>query len=121
MNFHISRCWRSRIGTLPETEFIIKRDKHFDLRWMTPTVEADICGHATLASGRVIFIISGARKKLSACNRQWRTACDNSLRTHPVLVETIRQKDAARGKFRSAVANYSVKTEENALESVGTR
>jgi PhzF family phenazine biosynthesis protein len=48
---------------LPETAFIIERDKDFDLRWMTPTVEADLCGHATLASAHVIFHHVGRRKE----------------------------------------------------------
>lgn len=42
-------------NNLPETAFIIEREQHFDLRWMTPTVEVDLCGHATLASAHVIF------------------------------------------------------------------
>src|SRR5205807_6261238 len=35
--------------------FIIERQDYFDLRWMTPKVEVDLCGHATLASAHVIF------------------------------------------------------------------
>lgn len=42
-------------NNLPETAFIIEREPHFDLHWMTPTVEVDLCGHATLASAHVIF------------------------------------------------------------------
>lgn len=42
-------------NNLPETAFIIERAEHFDLRWMTPTVEVELCGHATLASAHVIF------------------------------------------------------------------
>jgi PhzF family phenazine biosynthesis protein len=42
-------------NNLPETAFIIEREKYFDLRWLTPTVEVDLCGHATLASAHVIF------------------------------------------------------------------
>lgn len=40
---------------LAETAFLIKRANHFDLRWMTPTVEVDLCGHATLGSAHVLF------------------------------------------------------------------
>lgn len=40
---------------LPETAFLIKREGSFDLRWMTPTVEVELCGHATLASAHVLF------------------------------------------------------------------
>ncbi|MDQ6765032.1 MAG: PhzF family phenazine biosynthesis protein [Verrucomicrobiota bacterium] len=46
------------IGTennLAETAFIVARDGFYELRWFTPTVEVDLCGHATLASAHVIF------------------------------------------------------------------
>jgi PhzF family phenazine biosynthesis protein len=42
-------------NNLAETAFIIERGDYFDLRWMTPTVEVDLCGHATLASAHVLF------------------------------------------------------------------
>jgi PhzF family phenazine biosynthesis protein len=38
-----------------ETAFVVPRaDGEFDLRWFTPTVEDDLCGHATLASAYVL-------------------------------------------------------------------
>ncbi len=40
---------------LPETAFLVERGDYFDLRWMTPTVEVELCGHATLASAHVLF------------------------------------------------------------------
>jgi PhzF family phenazine biosynthesis protein len=40
---------------LSETAFLVKQPGHFDLRWITPTVEADLCGHATLASAHVLW------------------------------------------------------------------
>ena len=42
-------------NNLAETAFFIKRNDHYQLRWFTPKVEVDLCGHATLASGFVIF------------------------------------------------------------------
>src|SRR5580700_9584208 len=42
-------------NNLAETAFLVERTNHFDLRWMTPTVEVDLCGHATLASAHVLF------------------------------------------------------------------
>jgi PhzF family phenazine biosynthesis protein len=42
-------------NNLPETAFIIDRGAHFDVRWMSPKVEIDLCGHATLASAHVLF------------------------------------------------------------------
>ncbi len=40
---------------LAETAFLVRRGGHFDLRWFTPTVEVDLCGHATLASAHVLW------------------------------------------------------------------
>jgi predicted PhzF superfamily epimerase YddE/YHI9 len=40
---------------LSETAFLVRQPDHFDLRWFTPTVEVDLCGHATLASAHVLW------------------------------------------------------------------
>ena len=40
---------------LSETAFLVPRPGHFDLRWLTPTVEVDLCGHATLASAHALW------------------------------------------------------------------
>ena len=40
---------------LSETAFLVPNDNGFDLRWFTPKVEVDLCGHATLASAFAIF------------------------------------------------------------------
>ncbi len=41
---------------LAETAFLVRRkDEAFDLRWFTPAVEVDLCGHATLASAHVLW------------------------------------------------------------------
>jgi len=42
-------------NNLPATAFMIDRGTYFDLRWMTRTVELDLCGHGTLASAHVVF------------------------------------------------------------------
>jgi PhzF family phenazine biosynthesis protein len=42
-------------NNLPETAFLVQREDFIDLRWFTPKVEIDLCGHATLASGHAIF------------------------------------------------------------------
>jgi predicted PhzF superfamily epimerase YddE/YHI9 len=43
---------------LAETAFVVGREDpdHFDLRWFTPAVEVDLCGHATLASAHVLAL-----------------------------------------------------------------
>ena len=42
-------------NNLAETAYLIKRDDYYDLRWFTPDMEVDLCGHATLASAYVIL------------------------------------------------------------------
>jgi predicted PhzF superfamily epimerase YddE/YHI9 len=46
----------AREMNLSETAFVVPRSSsEFDLRWFTPTVEVDLCGHATLASAHVLW------------------------------------------------------------------
>lgn len=40
---------------LSETAFLVPETDAFHLRWFTPTVEVDLCGHATLASAHVLY------------------------------------------------------------------
>lgn len=40
---------------LSETAFCLKDEGGWRLRWFTPTVEVDLCGHATLATAWVVF------------------------------------------------------------------
>ena len=42
-------------NNLAETAFIVPSEEGYDLRWFTPTVEVDLCGHATLAAGYVVL------------------------------------------------------------------
>jgi PhzF family phenazine biosynthesis protein len=44
-------------NNLAETSFIVPKGKDFEIRWFTPTIEVDLCGHATLASAFVLFNI----------------------------------------------------------------
>lgn len=41
-------------NNLAETAFVVPKGNDFDLRWFTPEVEIDLCGHATLASAFVL-------------------------------------------------------------------
>jgi PhzF family phenazine biosynthesis protein len=45
----------AREMNLSETAFLTPRNGEFDLRWLTPTIEVDLCGHATLASAHVLW------------------------------------------------------------------
>ena len=42
-------------NNLAETAFFIKNGDQYDIRWFTPRVEVNLCGHATLATADVIF------------------------------------------------------------------
>ncbi|MFV1982694.1 MAG: PhzF family phenazine biosynthesis protein [Thiohalomonadales bacterium] len=42
-------------NNLSETAFFVSNDNGFDLRWFTPTMEINFCGHATLAAAYVLF------------------------------------------------------------------
>jgi PhzF family phenazine biosynthesis protein len=42
-------------NNLPETAFFVPRGDDYDIRWFTPSMEAELCGHATLASAHVVF------------------------------------------------------------------
>ena len=42
-------------NNVAETAFVVPKGKDFEIRWFTPTTEVDLCGHATLASGFVLF------------------------------------------------------------------
>jgi PhzF family phenazine biosynthesis protein len=50
--------WMQSVATemnLSETAFVRALDDGFELRWFTPAVEVELCGHATLASAHVLW------------------------------------------------------------------
>jgi PhzF family phenazine biosynthesis protein len=52
-------AWMQAVGremNLSETAFLVRCDDgSYDLRWFTPAVEVDLCGHATVASAHVLW------------------------------------------------------------------
>ena len=42
-------------NNLSETAFLVPSNEEYKIKWFTPKVEVDLCGHATLASAFVIF------------------------------------------------------------------
>lgn len=51
-------AWMQKVAAemnLSETAFISPGESGFELRWFTPTVEVDLCGHATLASAHALW------------------------------------------------------------------
>jgi PhzF family phenazine biosynthesis protein len=50
--------WMQNLATemnLSETAFLVQQDDGYNLRWFTPAVEVDLCGHATLASAHILW------------------------------------------------------------------
>jgi len=50
-------------NNLSETAFFVPDDTGFSIRWFTPTVEVNLCGHATLAAAFVLYEILGYEKE----------------------------------------------------------
>jgi PhzF family phenazine biosynthesis protein len=51
-------AWMQHVAAemnLSETSFLVPRTDGHDLRWFTPAVEVDLCGHATLASAHILW------------------------------------------------------------------
>jgi PhzF family phenazine biosynthesis protein len=50
-------------NNLAETAFFVPQNDRYLLRWFTPTVEVELCGHATLASGYVVTRILAPERR----------------------------------------------------------
>ncbi|HEX9913173.1 MAG TPA: PhzF family phenazine biosynthesis isomerase, partial [candidate division Zixibacteria bacterium] len=50
--------WMQNIASemnLSETAFLLRQSEGYNLRWFTPKLEVNLCGHATLASAHILF------------------------------------------------------------------
>jgi PhzF family phenazine biosynthesis protein len=56
----------AREMNLSETAFLVRQQEGFDLRWFTPKVEVDLCGHATLASAHALWELGELRRDVQA-------------------------------------------------------
>jgi predicted PhzF superfamily epimerase YddE/YHI9 len=60
--------WMQKIAAemnLSETAFLEGKERRYSLRWFTPEVEVDLCGHATLASAHILWETGDAGKEHS--------------------------------------------------------
>ena len=55
-------------NNLSETAFIVKRENFYDLKWFSPEMEIDLCGHATLAAAFVISNFTGGNAEVMRFN-----------------------------------------------------
>lgn len=51
-------------NNLAETAFFVKKGDVYEIRWFTPLAEIDLCGHATVASGFLLFDILKAENEI---------------------------------------------------------
>jgi PhzF family phenazine biosynthesis protein len=62
--------WLQKVAqemNLSETAFLYRKGDAFDLRWFTPAVEIDLCGHATLASAHILWEEGYLKQDQLAC------------------------------------------------------
>ena len=50
-------------NNLSETVFFVPKNSGFHIRWFTPKIEVELCGHATLAAAYVLFNILGYKRE----------------------------------------------------------
>lgn len=53
-----NETWMQKVAcelNMAETSFLYKKGDGFNLRWFTPLVEIELCGHATLASAHILW------------------------------------------------------------------
>ena len=57
-------------NNLAETAYVWKRQNDYQIRWCTPTIEVDLCGHATLAAAYILFeLLKESRTTISFHSR----------------------------------------------------
>jgi PhzF family phenazine biosynthesis protein len=89
--------WMQNLATemnLSETAFLVQQDDGYHLRWFTPAVEVDLCGHATLASAHILW-----ETGLLAADREAR------FFTHSGLLTAVRRGDWIQLDFPSEPEN----------------
>lgn len=90
-------------NNLAETAFFVKNGEQYDIRWFTPTVEVDLCGHATLAAAFVLYQHLGVKSHeilfYSHRSGQLKVAKDGNLLTLNFPVDQIHDIDFDWGSF----------------------
>lgn len=87
-------------NNLSETAFLVGSGGAYDLRWFTPTLEIDLCGHATLASAYVIFSFLEpelAAVRFQTASGELRVGRDNDLLVMDFPARPANQAGAVAG------------------------
>ncbi|STQ90276.1 PhzF family phenazine biosynthesis protein [Iodobacter fluviatilis] len=74
-------CQIARENALPETAFVVKENETYHIKWFTPDIEMDLCGHATLAAAFVVnkFIDSINTIIFQSISGELKAVIDNDL------------------------------------------
>lgn len=133
-------------NNLAETAFIVKKNDLYEIRWFTPKVEVNLCGHATLATAHVLFNYYEINKKqlkfhshlsgnLSVSKEKelltlnFPTDTITQIETPPVLIDALGKKpiESWKGKtdfmlvYNNQEAIESFMPNFQLLESIGGR
>ena len=83
-------------NNLSETAFVSIYESPIYIRWFTPSTEVDLCGHATLASARILFehypelageeIIFDSKSGILKVTKNQDNLCINFPEHRPVIV-----------------------------------
>jgi PhzF family phenazine biosynthesis protein len=101
-----------------ETAFFVRNKNGFDIRWFTPGVEVDLCGHATLAAAFVIFrmgLMSGRIIEFGSRSGLLRVTKDGDFLTLDFPVDEYREapvpENLLAGMGLAPVEAYKGKTD----------
>jgi len=104
--------WKQNVAAemnLSETAFLLPRGEEWSLRWFTPAVEVDLCGHATLASAHALW-----EEKRLAPNKEAR------FQTRSGLLTASRDGDLIELNF-PVTLEKKVDAPPGLLEALGTK
>lgn len=82
-------------NNLAETAFVKPAGPSWDLRWFTPTVEVDFCGHATLAAAHILIQEYGAPSPLAFSTRVGPINVDRHKQGYLLDLPCIRPEQAS--------------------------
>ncbi len=96
-------------NNLAETAYIVPHGDNFELRWFTPAVEVDLCGHATLATAHLLFtVLQPGRTEVEFLTRLAGT------------LKVVQQDNLIIMDF-PARATQAIKTPQSLTRALGTR
>lgn len=95
-------------NNLSETAFYVAEGDTYRLRWFTPALEVNLCGHATLATGHVIL------NRLSPAKQQV------TFETLSGTLQVRREGDALAMDFPSIAAGSAVRPQSSLVSAMGS-